>query len=146
MVCTFFGHRDTPCNVETALVRVLKDLIEKKGVNDFYVGNNGNFDRLVLNTLRALKNEYPHISYSVVLSCLTKDNEYDVDETIIFDDFESVPGKFAISKRNDWMIKQSDVVVAYVVYSFGGAYQFVKKAELKGKEIINLYCKNNKIH
>ena len=48
MICTFFGHRDTPVGIEKMLYSVLIDLVENKGVILFYVGNHGNFDNLVI--------------------------------------------------------------------------------------------------
>ena len=38
MVCTFFGHKDTPKEIEPTLRSTLIDLIENKNVNVFYVG------------------------------------------------------------------------------------------------------------
>ena len=37
MVCTFFGHKDTPKEIEPTLRSTLIDLIENKNVNVFYV-------------------------------------------------------------------------------------------------------------
>ena len=51
---------------------------------------------------------------------------------------EAVPKRFAISLRNDWMLKQSQIVVCYVWHSMGGSGKFVEKAERQGKRIINL--------
>ena len=47
MVCTFFGHRDTPRIAELILKEKIIYLIENKNVDKFYVGNNGNFDFMV---------------------------------------------------------------------------------------------------
>ena len=41
VICTFFGHRAIPKNIENELQIVLIDLIKNKDVNLFYVGNNG---------------------------------------------------------------------------------------------------------
>ena len=46
--CTFFGHRDTPKNIEPILQSTLIDLVENKEVDLFFVGNQGAFDNLVL--------------------------------------------------------------------------------------------------
>ena len=46
-VCTFFGHSDCPSTVAPKLRSVLIELIENHGVDVFYVGNQGNFDRMV---------------------------------------------------------------------------------------------------
>lgn len=139
MVCTFFGHKDTPKEIEPALRSTLIDLIENKNVNVFYVGNNGNFDTMVRRQLENLSQLYP-ITYSVVLAYLpTAKNKYDDSSNTIYPEgLETVPKRFAISWRNKWMIKQSDIVVTYVTYSFGGAAQFKKMAKRQGKTIINL--------
>ena len=46
--CTFFGHRDCPETIKPKIREAVIDLIENHGVTMFYVGNQGNFDRLVL--------------------------------------------------------------------------------------------------
>ena len=139
MVCTFFGHKDTPKEIEPTLRSTLIDLIENKNVNIFYVGNHGNFDAMVRRQLEDLSNTYP-ITYNVVLAYLpAKKSEYDdYTNTILPDGIETVPKRFAISYRNKWMIGQSDVVVTYVTHSFGGAAQFKEMAERQGKTVIEL--------
>jgi hypothetical protein len=114
-------------------------LIENKNVTVFYVGNNGNFDTMVLRQLEDLSQTYP-ITYSVVLAYLpTEKNKYDnLTNTIYPEGLEIVPKRFAISWRNKWMIKQSDVVVTYVTHNFGGAAQFKEVAEKQGKIVIEL--------
>lgn len=115
MVCTFFGHKDTPKEIEPTLRSTLIDLIENKNVNVFYVGNNGNFDTMVRRQLEYLSQTYP-IAYSVVLAYLpTETNNYDnLINTIYPEGLETVPKRFAISRRNKWMIQQTNIVVTYV--------------------------------
>ena len=139
MTVTFFGHKDTPKEIEPTLRSTLIDLIENKNVTVFYVGNNGNFDTMVRRQLEALSHTYP-ITYSVVLAYLpTKKSEYDdYTNTILPEGIETAPKRFAISWRNKWMIQQSDIVVTYVTHNFGGAAQFKEMAENKKKIIINL--------
>ena len=139
MTVTFFGHKDTPKEIEPTLMSTLIDLIENKNVTVFYVGNNGNFDTMVRCQLEDLSHTYP-ITYSVVLAYIpTKKSEYDdFTNTILPEGIETIPKRFAISYRNKWMIQQSDVVVTYVTHSFGGAWQFKVLAEKQGKMIIEL--------
>ena len=123
MVCTFFGHKDTPKEIEPTLRSTLIDLIENKNVTTFYVGNNGNFDTMVRRQLEDLSHTYP-ITYNVVLAYLpTKKSAYDdYTNTILPEGIETIPKRFAISWRNKWMIQQSDVVVTYVARTYGGAW------------------------
>lgn len=142
MVCTFFGHRDTPQEALQLLEEVITKLIENDDVNTFYVGNNGLYDKYVLSVLRKLKNKYPHITYNIVLAYMPDNNTlYEFNETIYPEEIATVPKRFAIDKRNDWMIKQSDYVVTYIRYTFGGAYKFSEKAKRKNKIVINIYSK-----
>ena len=136
---TFFGHKDTPKEIEPTLRSTLIDLIENKNVNVFYVGNNGNFDTMVRRQLEDLSQTYP-ITYSVVLAYLpTEKNKYDnLTNTIYPEGLETVPKRFAISWRNKWMIQQSDVVVTYVTRTYGGAWQFKVAAERQNKTVIKL--------
>ena len=139
MTVAFFGHKDTPKEIEPTLRSTLIDLIENKNVNVFYVGNNGNFDTMVRRQLENLSQTYP-ITYNVVLAYLpTEKNKYDnLTNTIYPEGLETVPKRFAISWRNKWMIQQSDVVVTYVTRTYGGAAQFKELAERQGKTVIEL--------
>lgn len=139
-VCTFFGHRECPEEIRSALRKVLVDLIENYGVDMFYVGNQGKFDALVRCGLRELKKKYDQIDYRVVLAYMPgkKNNYIDVFETTLPEGIEQVHPRYAISWRNEWMLKQSDYVVTYVTHDWGGAYQFARKAKKQGKCVINL--------
>jgi len=138
--CTFFGHKDTPNEIAPLLRLVLVDLIENKNVDTFYVGNNGNFDRLVYRTLCLLKERYPQIQYTVVLAYMpTKRCEiyFRECESLLPDDLENASPRYAIVKRNDWMIAQATYVITYVKY-IGGAKKSQERAQKKGKTVINL--------
>ena len=141
MICTFFGHRDAPSKMEGTIRETIERLISE-GVTCFYVGNNGNFDSMVHRQLKQLREKYPHIRYYVVLAYMpTEKYEFDTTdygETIYPEGLESVPPRFAINKRNQWMVEKADIVVTYVKYSTGGAAQAKKIAERKGKAIINI--------
>jgi hypothetical protein len=67
-----------------------------------------------------------------------KETEYDdYSDTVLPEGIESVHPHYAISWRNNWMLKQSDYVVTYITHSWGGAAQFAKKAQKAGKRVIN---------
>ena len=138
--CTFFGHRDCPETVKPKLKKVLVDLITNYGVDMFYVGNQGQFDAYVHSILKMLKQNYPQISCAVVLAYMPgKRTEYDdYSDTMLPEGIETVHPHYAISWRNNWMLKQSDYVVTYITHSWGGAYQFTCKAKSLQKTVINI--------
>ena len=77
-VCTFFGHSYCPEAIKPRLRETLVELIETKGVDVFYVGNHGDFDRMTRSLLRELSEQYPHIRYAVVLAYVPqKRDEFD---------------------------------------------------------------------
>ena len=138
--CTFFGHRDCPETIKPKLRDVLVDLITNHDVDMFYVGHQGQFDAYVHSELKRLKQEYPQISYAVVLAYMPgQRTEYDdYSDTMLPEGIEAVHPRYAISWRNKWMLDRSDYVVTYITHTWGGAYQYARKAIGQGKNVINL--------
>lgn len=79
--------------------------------------------------------------YAVVLAYVPSEgfDPSDTSDTMLPEGIELVHPRYAISWRNNWMLQQSDFVVAYVAHSWGGAAQYVQKAIRSGKTFINLY-------
>lgn len=138
-VCTFFGHRECYGLEEATLRQTVVDLIGQ-GVDTFYVGNQGQFDALVRKVLRQLQKDYPHIRYSVVLAYLpVEKREYeDMSDTVYPEGLETGPPKFAVDRRNRWMLSRADYCVCYINCTWGGAYKFARTAKHREKTVINL--------
>ena len=138
--CTFFGHRDCPEIIRPKLREVLIDLITNHGVDMFYMGHQGQFDTYVYSELKKLKQEYPQINYAVVLAYMPgKKTEYDdYSDTMLPEGIESVHPRYAVSWRNNWMLRQSDYVVTYITHSWGGAAQYEKKAKARKMIVFEL--------
>jgi uncharacterized phage-like protein YoqJ len=139
-VCTFFGHSEC-YGLDAAVLRsTIEDLI-KQGVTEFLVGNHGQFDSMVFSCLQELSKDYPKISYSVALAYLpTHKPEYDLYKGHSFypEGQEIGPAKFAIERRNRWMIDASDYCLCYINHTWGGAYKFAHMARRRGLTVINL--------
>lgn len=138
-VCTFFGHRECWDLDSNKLCTAIEELITN-GVDTFYMGNQGHFDGMVHSALRKLCVVYPHIRYAVVLAYLpTKREKYvDSSDTMYPEGIENGPPKFAIARRNQWMLEASDYCLCYIDHTWGGAYQYARQAKQKGKTVINL--------
>jgi len=137
MTCTFFGHRDAPDTIKKDIRDAIIDLIETESVTGFLVGNEGNFDRMVQSILSELKTLYPCIEHSIVLSRMPKSGEQSVS-TIYPEDVALCPRKFAVDKRNRWMISRSDYAIVYVVRITGGASKFADIARKKCKKVVEI--------
>lgn len=137
MIVTFCGHREVQ-KTETVwkwLYETVEELI-MEGADCFFLGGYGQFDSMAADVVRELQGKYPHIRSVLVLPYL--DREYDAsgyDESV-YPPLEKVPRRYAISRRNEYMIDNADVIVAYVVYGFGGASKTLKYAESKQKRIL----------
>ena len=141
--CCFFGHREVTHNIRPKLTAVIEKLITEDGVTDFYVGHQGQFDSMVFYVLKELKAKYPQIRYTVVLAYMPDEHIKGLygEDTLFPDGMETVPKRFAISKRNDWMIKHSDVAVCYVWKVTGGAAKFRGRCIKKKLEVIDIFKK-----
>lgn len=145
MIITFFGHSNCLFNddIKKQLKNILLDEIIKNPISKFYLGGYGDFDGLCLRTLKDLKADFPEIELIFITPYLDKSYsklefaKYHYDD-VIFPPIESVPRKFAILKRNEWMVEQADLVIAYVKYSWGGAAKALEYAKRKKKRIINV--------
>ena len=145
MIITFCGHSNCLFNndVKEQLKNILVDEINKNPISKFYLGGYGDFDGLCLRTLRELKHDFLSIEILFITPYLDKNysklelTKYYYDD-VIFPPIEIVPRKFAILKRNEWMVEQADLVIAYFKYSWGGAVKTLEYAKRKKKRIINI--------
>ena len=57
---------------------------------------------------------------------------------------EMVHPRYAISWRNDWLLKHSECVIAYVDRPWGGAAKYLEKAERQSKKLIHIKTSPNR--
>lgn len=140
--CTFFGHRDCPETIKPKLREAIIDLIENHGVTMFYVGNQGNFDRLVRSVLKEVTTAYPGVEYAVILAYMpsvkVSNLSDDFSDAMLPEGIEKVPKRYAVPWRNRWMIAHCDFVVSYICRNSGGAANFVRLSKHRGKTIYSI--------
>ena len=137
MNCVFFGHHDAPMTIKKKVKDAVM-LLLKEGCECFYVGNDGNFDVLVQSVLKEVENERKTLKYKIVLSRIgEKAKSYEQEKTVLPEGQELCLPKFAISKRNDWMMKKASVLVVYLSNSCSRVAKYVDRAEKKGIKVIN---------
>ena len=140
--CTFFGHQDAPASVMPRLRSVLVELIQQRGVDQFYVGRQEDFDAMVRRVLVELAEIYPHISYAVVLERLPTQrdtwNPLPCDHTLFPEGLETVPPRFAIHHRNEWMLRHSDFVVTYITRRSASAVVPVSGGDAPGASLLRV--------
>ena len=145
MTITFCGHSNFLFDntVKEKLRELLLQEIRKNPACKFYLGGYGDFDSLCLNILKEIKADFPTIELLFITPYL--DDNYSKLETaklyydgIIYPPLENVPRRFCISKRNEWMVDEADLVIAFVKYSWGGAAKTLEYAKRKKVDFFNL--------
>lgn len=136
------GHSTVSADISSQVRSEIVKLLIEDPDTEFLVGNQGQFDSIVYHSLASLEKDFPDLQYKIVLAYMPGQKEdyelYPSKRTYYPEGMELVHPKFAISKRNRWMVEQCDVVLCYITHSWGGAAQFVKKAERKKIDVINI--------
>lgn len=149
MKITFAGHS------VISLSEKVKDIVKKQMRNSIiggdtvicYLGGCGDFDNICAVACRELKKEFLQIEMVYVTPYINNLSEHAKNEerqikglydSSIYPPLEGVPPKFAIIRRNEWMVENSDLVIAYIKHNYGGAYRSLQCAKRKNKKIINI--------
>lgn len=142
MVCSLFGHRDCDNGIRNILEETAEQLINEKGVDCFYVGNQGGFDAIAMSVLIGLKEKYPRIRCYVVLAYLkTYNDDFSLKHSLdgIYPaEVLMAPRDLAIPARNKWMVRQADYVLCCITREKSGAVSSVNYAKNLDKNIINI--------
>lgn len=137
MIVTFCGHSviNKPDSFSSWLSSILPTVIEG-GASTFYLGGYGAFDALAAKTVRQQKAAYPHIEIILVLAYLDRQIDASGYDSTTYPPLEKVPRRYAIVKRNEWMVSASDLIISGVTHSWGGAAKTLEFAQRKKKLIL----------
>ena len=136
---SFIGHReiDRFYFVEEQLDKAVGELLRNKEYVEFYVGRNGEFDTMVASAVKRGQKRYGKENSSLILVLPYAVADMDMlekfyDEIWLPEELYNIHYKCAITKRNEWFIDHSDLLVAYVKKEKGGAAYCLKQAKKKG--------------
>ena len=148
MIITFCGHSSLyGCGeLSEKIEKTIIQNIDKEKTTVFYCGGYGDFDNLCAKICRTVKAKQIDCEVVFVTPYITQSQQNKMKDMIGFGEYDSIlyppleniPNRYAITKRNEWMINESDLVIAYVEHRFGGAYKTLEYARRKKKRIINL--------
>ena len=136
MNVTFCGHSKLyqTENISKWLDIILPALIEG-GATTFYLGGYGDFDSLAAAAVRRQKTKYPNIEAVLVLAYLNREMDASRYDGTTYPPLETVPPRYAIVRRNEWMVRESDVVISGVTHGWGGAAKTLDYARHRQKVI-----------
>lgn len=138
-VC-FAGHKEDFYNIgiREKLESIIQELICREYLN-FYVSEDGYFDKIVEDIIFKLKKSTPNLKIIKVLACYRHDITYgkklkNYDDTI-YPNLEMYYPREKISKKNEWLVNNSDILVCHIEkISSNYAYRTLKYAK-KNKPI-----------
>jgi len=144
----FIGHR------EINDIRFIEDKIEELAIDllcryeyvEFNLGRNGEFDISAASAIKRVQKKYgkENSSLTLILPYKSKDECFfeEFYDEIVYPIDRSVHFKEAITKRNKWMMDNSDLLICYVEQERkGGALTALNYATKQGLKIINLATK-----
>ena len=148
MTISFTGHANISQKnkVKDAVKEQMCRIIATSEDVTCYLGGYGDFDEICACCCRELKGKYPFINLVYVtpyLDLYTQAKMQEIKKQGLYDatlypPIEKAPIKFAILKRNEWMMTNADIVIAYVKRNSGGAYKSLQFAKRKIRKIINV--------
>ena len=147
MVISFFGHRrfvDGEVQPEEIIAEIEK--IAGGEQVQFYLGEYGNFDAFAYSCAKKYKKIHPETKLIFVTPYIAPDYYLLEDakerfDEVIYPELENVPKRYAIDKRNKWIVENSNFIFFYVIVSFGGASNALTHARRKNIPHKNLHIK-----
>ncbi|MBQ5777359.1 MAG: DUF1273 family protein [Oscillospiraceae bacterium] len=150
-ICSFSGHRQIYKIHSDSLPAVLSETVDsliRSGVSVFQSGGAMGFDLLAAKTVLEKKSEHPEIQLRMLLPCRDQAarwpektrQEYEsivslADEvSYVTDTYD----KFCMQRRNFALVDSADILLCYLIRSFGGTMHTVNYAYDKNLQIINL--------
>ena len=143
-VVTFCGHREVWKQepVSAWLHETVEELIAQ-GAKEFLLGGYGLFDQMAARVVWDLKKDYPDVTSVLVIPYPDKKVDDSLYDIVTYPPLEHVLPRYAISRRNEWMIRETDILVAYVLHDWGGAAATLTYAKRKKKTIIRYEPKSS---
>lgn len=148
MICAFLGEHKNPFKFIGKLEWFITSLAMNPKIQEFYVGNHTDFEKVILCILRSLKKRYGTIHYSVVLTpadenCTEEKEsviglEPDLPEGMEIKEYSEKEKETIITLRNEWLAENADIIV-YSDYLENGKEDWIEAyAKEHKKESMNL--------
>ncbi len=144
--CSVTGHRVLQKNFnEDSLKNQFIALIES-GIDTFLIGMAIGFDTTCFKILTKLKESYSQIKLVACVPCKTQPNRYsESQKKEYYEMLKQADGVIILSedynvrcmqKRNEFMVDNSNILIAYLKRDYGGTANTVKYAKKVGIKII----------
>lgn len=139
MVVAFCGHSTYIPNAadEKEVLAVLERVVGDVPC-EFFLGEYGSFDSFAYGCAKKYKEKHPASKLFFITPYLNQEKmQFQAErfDGIIYPPLEYVPPRYAIVKRNKWIVEQADLIFAHITHEYGGAYTMYCYAKRKGKTV-----------
>ena len=148
MIITFIGHSviSNKDEVKIMIKKIVADNASQDEPITCYLGGYGDFDEVCAQAVTELKKTHQDITRIYVtpyIGLREQEKIKDLQAQKLYDGYiypplENVPKRFAIVKRNEWMVSSADLIVSYVKRHGGNSYKALSIGKRKSKKIVNV--------
>ena len=148
MILSFCGHSviAQSINLKERVKEVIRKNVNPDESITCYLGAYGEFDTICSIACKELKKEYTSLELVYVTPYMSISEQNKIKElqksglcdSSLYPPLENIPPRLSILKRNEWMMSNADLIIAFVSHTSGGAYKSFLVAKRKNKKIINL--------
>ena len=142
-IISLFGHREISNldGIERSFRFHMNEILDRHTYITFFVGRNGEFDEHIASCIKRLQKRVGEERIHLTLvapypPAHLEDYERYYDEIIIPEELASLHPKQRITRRNQWMVRNCDLILAHLVSDRGGTFSAVRYAKSLGKPIL----------
>ena len=147
--CFMIGHRECMEDILPRVVAAAERFVQEKGVDTFFVGHYGGFDRIAVAAIRRVKQRNPQVKLVMVLPYHPASRPIELpngfDESYYPEGMERVPLRYAIVQANRRMADRADFLLVAVSHPASNAKAIIEYAARRGKPIVNVLDGTTKI-
>lgn len=142
ITCFMTGNHDAPQEIYPKILTEVKRHIAEFGVEEFFVGAYGSFDRMARQAVDEAKRTYPHVRLTLVMHYLNSRKyesiQREFDGSIYPDGLEGTPKRFAIARGNRIMAEKADFLITYSANTAGSTRRLLDFATEKDMKITEI--------
>lgn len=145
--CAVSGHRIITEKIDLEKLNGIFLKLIEGGYNTFLVGMALGFDTVCFHALEKIREKHD-IKIVACIPCIKQDYKFNKEQKeeyermVLSADFKVIISEdytpYCMKKRNDYMIKNSSLLVAFLRENKGGTYYTVKRAEKENVAIIKI--------
>lgn len=136
--CVLFSQSAFSPAMEPALEGLIRRAVVEFDAAIFLCGGYGAFDSCAARIVDRLQEEYPRIRLQLLLAHMPAQQTDGAMGVRLPDHLEQLPPRYALARRNSWLLEQGDILIVHIDTPRGAIYRHCCAARAQGKPVLNL--------